>query len=67
MLGRVFVLRRVAATDVAADQAQPQVNPGIARLQAVLATVRARLDLANLIDMQTLRRHPVLLSISFTE
>ena len=49
MRRRVLVLRRVAARDVTADQALPQVNPGIARFHAVLANVsrhRDRFDLA---------------------
>ncbi len=36
---------------MAAAQAQPQVHPGVADLQAVFTTVSARRDFANLIEM----------------
>jgi hypothetical protein len=39
MLGRVFVLRRIAAAHVAALQAHPQVHPRIAQLDAFLANM----------------------------
>jgi hypothetical protein len=42
MLGRVFVFRRIAAADVSADFAEPQMNPRIARFQAIFTAVRAR-------------------------
>ena len=38
MLGRVPILRIVAATDVSAGPAEPQVDPGIAQFEALLAT-----------------------------
>src|SRR6266446_3659362 len=44
MLGRVLVLGRVAAADVAAAHAQAQVHPGIAHRQALLAALRAGRD-----------------------
>src|SRR5437588_9604409 len=40
VFGRMFVFRRIATTHVAADQAQTQVNPSVADLQA-LARQRA--------------------------
>jgi hypothetical protein len=40
MLGRVFVLRRIAATHVPAYHAQAQVNPGVAHLHALFTNVR---------------------------
>jgi hypothetical protein len=45
---RVPVLRRVAAADVTARPAEAQVDPLVADLQAVLAAVGARLDVADL-------------------
>jgi hypothetical protein len=38
MLGRVPILRIVAATDLSAGPAEPQMDPGIAELEALLAT-----------------------------
>jgi hypothetical protein len=38
MLGRVPILRVVAATDVSAGPAEAQMDPGIAQLEALLAT-----------------------------
>jgi hypothetical protein len=42
MLGRVPILRIVAATDVSAASAKAQVDPAIAQLEALLATATAR-------------------------
>jgi hypothetical protein len=53
MFGRVLVLRRVAATDMPADQAQPQVNPRVVHLQTLFAAVCMRLHVLNLIEMST--------------
>jgi hypothetical protein len=39
MLGRVLVLGRIAAADVPAFQAQPQMDPAIAGLDAVFADI----------------------------
>jgi hypothetical protein len=41
MLGRVPILRIVAATDVSAGPAEAQMDPGIAQLEALLATATA--------------------------
>ena len=38
MLGRVPILRIVAATDMCAGAAKAQMDPGIAQLEALLAT-----------------------------
>jgi len=38
MLGRVPILRIVAATDLCAGPAEAQMDPGIAQLEALLAT-----------------------------
>ena len=47
VFGGVFVLRRIAAADVTADQALSQVDPGIAHLEALLTAFAAWLNLAN--------------------
>ena len=47
MPGRVRVGRIVAAADVSAGAADPQVQPLAADLQAFLATERARRDVAD--------------------
>jgi hypothetical protein len=39
VLGGVFVFRRIAATDMAALQAQPQVHPRVTHLQALFAAL----------------------------
>lgn len=52
VLGRVFVWRRVAAAHMTADLAKTQVDPPIAGLQALLASLRGtRFDISNLIEM----------------
>src|SRR5450631_3139046 len=56
---RVLVLRGVAAADMAAGQTQAQMDPAVARLQAVLAALRARRDLANLAQVRIRFRHGV--------
>jgi hypothetical protein len=40
VLRGVLVLRRVAATDVAAGEAEAEVDPAVAALETLLATVR---------------------------
>src|SRR6185312_3328903 len=53
MLGGVLAGRLIAATDMAANQAHPQVNPAAMRLQAFLATLRGtRGDVADLIEVR---------------
>src|SRR4029077_809209 len=47
VFGGVLVLGRVTAANVTADQAFPQMDPGIAHLEALLAAFTARLDLAD--------------------
>jgi hypothetical protein len=51
MLGGVLVLRRVAATDVAAGHAQAQMNPRVANFYAFFADVRLRRRNLDLIEM----------------
>jgi hypothetical protein len=53
MLRRMFVLRRIAATHMAAYHAQTQVNPGVVHFQTLLAAVRMRLHILDLVDMRT--------------
>lgn len=57
MLGSVLVLRVVATTDMATDEAFTQVYPRVSNLQAVLAAIRARCDLSYLVEMRTLLCH----------
>src|SRR5579859_6241209 len=54
MFGCMLILRRVAAANMTADQAQPQVDPGIATLQTLLTTLCTWRHLVNLIKMCTL-------------
>jgi hypothetical protein len=51
VLGRVLVLGRIAAAHMAAFQAQAEMNPGVAHLQAFLAAFAAGGDVANLIEV----------------
>src|SRR5262245_23306715 len=63
MLGRVLARRLIAATDMAANQAHPQMDPATMRLQAFLAALRrARRDVADLIKMVAALGHARLLS-----
>lgn len=57
MLGRVFILRRIAATHVPADQTQAQMHPLVSGLETLLATRHAGRYLLNLIEMRALRGH----------
>jgi hypothetical protein len=52
VLGRMFVLRRIAAAHVAAFQAQSQMDPAIAHFQALLAAASVRSDRPDLIEMR---------------
>jgi hypothetical protein len=45
VFGGVFVFGGIAATDVSADEALPQMDPGIAHLKALLAAFAAGFDL----------------------
>src|SRR2546423_6008928 len=58
MLGGMLVLRRVTAADVPADEALAQMDPGISRFQAVLASVRARRHIMDFVQVRAgCRRH----------
>jgi hypothetical protein len=52
MLGGVLIFGGIAATHVAAGEAQAQVHPLVPHLQAFLAAARMRLDVVNLIRMR---------------
>jgi hypothetical protein len=47
----VLVLRRVAAADVPASEAEAQVDPGVAGFEALFATARVRLDVVDLVEV----------------
>src|SRR5207302_3922358 len=53
VFGGVLVLGRVAAADVTATEAQPQVHPRIADLEAVLTAISAGRHVADLVEMAT--------------
>ena len=61
MAGRVIVLRRVpvfggiATSDMATNEAQPEMDPGVAGLHAILADMASRLDISCLRDMVAVR------------
>lgn len=40
MRGRVFILRVIAATDMTADKAEPQMYPAVAHFQTLFTTLR---------------------------
>jgi hypothetical protein len=48
MLGGMFVLGRIAASNMSASQALAQMHPGIAHFQALFAALAAGLYLPNL-------------------
>ena len=51
MFRGVLVLGGVAAPDVPASQAHPQMDPAVIHLQALLAACSARFDIADLVEM----------------
>jgi hypothetical protein len=51
MLGSVLVLRRVTASDVSANQALPEMHPGIAHFQTLFAALAAGGYLADFLHM----------------
>jgi hypothetical protein len=55
VFGGVFVLGRIATAYVTATEAQPQVDPGIAHLEAFFAAVGVRRDFVYLVGMSTSR------------
>jgi hypothetical protein len=65
VFGRVLVLGRVAATDVSASEALPQVDPLIAGLDAILANAAGLRDRPNLVEVYAAVRHSVRLLVRF--
>jgi hypothetical protein len=57
VLGRMLILARVAATHVAAHEALPEVHPGIADSQAILATLSRGLHVVDLVEVRAVRCH----------
>jgi hypothetical protein len=51
VLGGVFVLRGVAAADVTAGLAEPQVHPRVTHLQALLASCGVRRHIFYLLEV----------------
>ena len=51
VFGGMLILGRVAAAHLAANQAQPQMNPGVADLQALLASAFVGVFDFDLIEM----------------
>jgi hypothetical protein len=53
VLGGVLILGGITAADVTANQTFPQVDPGIAHLEALLAALATWLHLADLFYVRT--------------
>jgi hypothetical protein len=60
MLGGVFILGRVATTDLSAGQAHPQMDPGVAYLHAFFADMLARFLDFDLVEVRTFIWHRAL-------
>ena len=52
---RMLVLRGIAASHLAIGHAHTQVNPGVTKLETLLAASRQRFNVVNLIKMRALR------------
>jgi len=52
MLRSVAIFRRIAATDVSADQTQAKVHPSVARQEAFLAAFAAGCDFLNFFNVR---------------
>ena len=57
MLGRVLVLRRVAAAHMSAGETQAQMNPGVARFHTIFAHMLVRFLDFDLVQVRTFLRH----------
>src|SRR5216684_6270648 len=57
VFGGVLVLGRVATTDIAADEAHAQMDPGIAELHAILTNMLVRFSYFDLIKVGTFFCH----------
>ena len=64
MLGGVLVLRGIATTHVAADEAKPQVDPPVAHLHTLFADVSVRAFDLDLVQMSAIFSHNFYLSIA---
>jgi hypothetical protein len=62
VLGGVLVLRRIAATDVAAEKTHAEMHPGISHFEALLATFRIGMDLVYVFEMRAGTGHRLLSS-----
>jgi len=51
VFGGVLIFGRITAADMSARQAQTQVHPRIAHLEALLTAVGSRLDRADLVKV----------------
>ena len=51
MLGRMFVLGRVATANVSTGQAGAQVDPGVAQFETLFATGRGRFDSMKILEV----------------
>src|SRR5439155_17763775 len=60
MLGGVLVLRLVAAADMAAAEAQPEMDPWVTGLQALLAAIGVRFEVSDLVEVRAGDRHSLL-------
>ena len=54
---RMLVFRRIATSDVAADQAHAQVDPAISHLYALFANMLGGLRKFDFVEMSTSRSH----------
>ena len=58
MLGGVAIPGRIATTNVATGQSHSEMDPRIAELQALLASLPVRVDIPDLFNVWALRGHP---------
>jgi hypothetical protein len=57
VFGGVFVLRRIAASHIPANHAHPQVNPGVAKFDALFTDVNVGRPELDLIQMLAFLSH----------
>jgi hypothetical protein len=57
VLSSMLIPRRIAATNLPANHAQPQMHPRIPNLQTFLTTLGMRLHILDLIQVRAFRRH----------
>ena len=61
VFGGMLVRRRIAASDMPANQAHPQLDPAVSCFQALFAALRVRCYVSNLVEMSASFRHFLLL------